>query len=115
MMLPSLLHHDAPERLEEIDGPLEVEGDDAIKVLLGVVENRLADIQSRRGDGDVDAWMPGLDQVSQALDRRRAGGVGDDSLGRPASFTNSRRRSLGAAAVAIRANDSRAQIGQGLG
>ena len=86
----------------------------AVEVLLGVIENRLADVQSRRGDGDVDAWAASLSLLSQTPDRRRACGVGDNRLGRAALFPNASHRRLGSAAVAVRANDSRAQGGQRL-
>jgi hypothetical protein len=51
-----LLDHDAAERLEEPDGALDVEIDDAIDILLGIVEDGLADVQPRRRDRDIQAW-----------------------------------------------------------
>jgi hypothetical protein len=46
----ALLNHEAAERLEEIERPLEVQGHDAVEVLLGVLEDRFADINPRRSN-----------------------------------------------------------------
>src|SRR5262249_52433493 len=51
-----LAYHDAPKSLEEIDRALDVEIDDAIEVLLRVVEDRLADVQARRSHRNIQPW-----------------------------------------------------------
>ena len=115
MLPPALLNHDAAERLEEIDRPLEVEGHDAVEVLLGVLENRFADIQSRRGDGYVDPREFRFCRRGQRRDVAGQRSIGRYRLGPAAGRSYAGGGRLVAIAIAVGANHPRDESGQRLG
>jgi hypothetical protein len=50
----ALIDHHPAEGLKEINRTFDIERDDPLDIFLGVLENRLADIEAGGGDGDIE-------------------------------------------------------------
>lgn len=94
-----LIDHDAAEGLKEPHRAFDIEIDDAVEVLAGVVENRLADVQPRRGHRNIEAWKF-LHHAGR--ERRDVGGIGcvaGRAVGRSSQRANAGRGRVRALAI----------------
>src|SRR6185503_19724001 len=77
---PAARGHDAAGRAQHVKVPLDVDGEDAIELLVRVLEDRLAHVDARRADGDVGA-AGAIGFVERGVDRRDVADVERTRLG----------------------------------